>query len=640
MNMSADHLDFKIAKVDLGNRSIEVETRPQSDFDLYLGGRGLNAKLLLEGQPMGVDPLGPENLLIFGTGKLVGTLVPTAGQLTITSKSPATNLYFKTNVGGAWAKCLRRAGWDAVVVSGVSEKPVYIVIDDGNISIRDASALWGKTVRETAAAVLEELNGSGWDLATIGPAGENLVRFACIMTSLYHAAGRGGLGAVMGAKKLKSIAVRGSGETFVADRKALQAEVLSVLLKIDKSVKAKLYVDYGTAATVERANEGYSLPVMNYRRNRLEGGHVLGGTYLVEKGYMTNGSACSACPLACHKFHRVRGGPYEGFSGGPEYETLAALGFGCGITNTEAVLKGNELCNDLGIDTISAGGVIQWLFESVEKGVVPPDSGKGLNLTWGQPEAMVELLKRIAYREDIGDVLAEGTKRLADKFGGDSWKWAVQANGLEQSRVDTRVAKAYSLAFAVNPRGPDHLHSQPMTEFAAFPEAVELFKQILGKEELPPATSTEGKPDLVRWHEDVFAVTDSLGICSFATTSSYIISVPSLCRLIKAALGVGLSEQELLTIGRRTVVLERMFNLRENPSRRDILPWRLMNEPISEGPYIGQTNSEAELEGLLKKYYRLHGFAEETGRPTPEVLASLGLLRDIKGIEKILEAKD
>jgi aldehyde:ferredoxin oxidoreductase len=632
--MRAGSLEFKVAKINLSRRSVDIEIRPRSDFDLYLGGRGLNAKMLFEGQSAGVDPLGPDNLLIFGTGKLVGMPAPTAGQVTITSKSPATDLYFKTNTGGAWAKCLRRAGWDAVVVSGVSEEPVFVVIDDETIQIRDASPVWGKTVRETDAHIKNELGGAGWDLAAIGPAGENLVRFACVMTSLYHAAGRGGLGAVMGSKKLKAIAARGSGETLVTDRKSFQNEVLAILARIEKSVKAKLYVDYGTAATIEMANEGYSLPVMNFRRNRLEGGHRLGGTYLVEKGYMTNGAACSSCPLACHKFHQVKEGPYKGFSGGPEYETLAALGIGCCVTDTEAVLKGNELCNDLGLDTISAGGVIQWLLESVERGVVPPQIGEGLNLTWGDGAAMVELLKRIAYRQGVGDLLADGTRRLAEKFGGDSWKWAVQANGLEQSRVDTRVAKAYALAFAVNPRGPDHLHAQPMTEFARFPEAVELFKQLLGKEQLPSATSTEGKPELVRWHEDVFAVTDALGICSFATTSSYIVSVPSLCRLIKAGLGMELDEQQLLSIGRRIVVLERMFNLRENPERTDTLPWRLMKEPISEGPHKGQVNSESELRDMLQRYYRLQGYDPETGRPTREVLTSLGLIPDVKGIEE------
>jgi aldehyde:ferredoxin oxidoreductase len=237
----------------------------------------------------------------------------------------------------------------------------------------------------------------------------------------------------------------------------------------------------------------------------------------------------------------------------------------------------------------------------------------------------------------VGDLLAEGTKRAAEKVGGDSWKWAVQVHGLEQSRVDTRVAKAYALAFAVNPRGPDHLHSQPMAEFGYYPEGRRLVEKILGSDSYCDPTKTTGKPELVRWHEDVFAVTDSLGMCSFATTSSYIVSVDSLLRMIKAVLGVALTESELLTIGRRIIVLERCFNLREDPDRPDTLPWRLMNDPISEGPLKGHVNSEVELATMLKKYYELQGYDNRTGCPTKEVLAELGLIGDVAGIETVVE---
>jgi len=441
----------------------------------------------------------------------------------------------------------------------------------------------------------------------------------------------------MGAKNLKAVAVRGSGKTEVHDAAGLRKEVKDVLDRIEKSVKAKLYLEYGTAATIEAANEGYSLPVNNFQRNKLEGTHRVGGTYLVEKGYMTSGGACSACPMGCHKFHRVEGGTFEGYSGGPEYETLAALGPGCGITDPEAVLKGNELCNDYGLDTISAGGVIQWLFESVERGVVPKDVEEGLDLSWGNGETMVQLIHRIARREGVGDLLAEGTKGAAEKVGGESWKWAVQVHGLEQSRVDTRVAKAYSLAFAVNPRGPDHLHAQPMAEYGRFPEARVLVKKLLGSDKYCDPIITEGKPELLRWHEDAFAITDSLGICSFATTSSYIVSMESLLKMMRAALGVDLSEKELLEIGRRTVVLERCFNLRENPERKDELPWRIMNEPISEGPHKGHLNSDAELKGMLKRYYELQGY-DRAGRPTREGLSALGLLEDVKGLEQLMDS--
>lgn len=634
--MSRD-LNFKVLHVDLSSQTISTQTLPSQDFYLFLGGRGLNAKILYEGVPKGADPLGPENLLIFGTGKLVGTPVPTAGQLTVTAKSPATGFYFKSNTGGAWAKALRRAGWDILVIAGISERPVYLYIDDDRVSFHDASHLWGKTVRETTKDLHHQLGGRGLDVATIGPAGENLVNFACIMTSMYHAVGRGGLGAVMGSKRLKAVAVRGSGSTPVEDMRGLEDEIEKVLNRIQHSVKAKLYLNYGTAATIEYVNESWSLPVNNFQKSHIEEGHKLAGTYLVEKGYMRKGTSCSACPISCHKFSVVKSGKYKGYSGGPEYETLASLGAGCGITEIEAVLKGNELCNDLGMDTISTGGVIQWLMESVERGLLPRDIAGEIDLNWGSEKALVALISLIAHRIGVGDLLAKGTRQAAEEVGGDSWKWAVQAHGLEQSRVDTRVAKAYGLAFAVNPRGPDHLHAQPMAEFGHFPEARRLVERLLGSDKYCNPSSIEGKPELVRWHEDLFAVTDSLGICSFATTTSYIIDIASLLGLVKAALGAKFTEEELLRAGQRTVVLEKCFNLREDKNRQDVLPWRIMHEPVSEGPLKGNVNSPDELNAMLTRYYELQGYDSNTGHPTMEVLSSLGLLGNVKEIDVVLD---
>ncbi len=629
-------LDFKVLHVDLSAKVATMRMLPSEDFYLYLGSRGLNAKILYEGVPKTADPLGPESLLIFGAGKLVGTPVPTAGQLTITAKSPATGFYFKSNTGGGWAKAFRRAGWDVLVVTGVSERPTYLYIDDDRVSFHDASSLWGKTVRETTRELNQRHGRSGLEVATIGPAGENLVNYACIMTSTYHAAARGGLGAVMGAKGLKAVAVRGSGSTAVHDPQSLSAEITRVFTRIQQSIKANLYLRFGTPATVDYLNESWSLPANNFQKSHIEDGYKLGGTYLVEKGYMRSGSACSACPMGCHKFSAVKSGEYEGYSGGPEYETLVSLGAGCGITDVEAVLKGNELCNDLGLDTISTGGAIQWLMESVERGVLPPDIAGGVDLKWGSKEALVTLINRIAFREGIGDLLAKGTRQAAEEIGGESWRWAVQAHGLEQSRVDTRVAKAYALSFAVNPRGPDHLYAQPMAEFGHFPEARRLVERLMGSDKYCNPIAIEGKPELVRWHEDMFAVTDSLGICSFTTTTSYVIDIPSLLSMLNAALGVDFTETELLKTGQRTVVLERCFNLREDMNRQDILPWRLMHEPVTEGPFKGNVNSPDELRNMLARYYELHGYDPETGHPTRNSLSSLGLLGNVKGIEDVL----
>jgi aldehyde:ferredoxin oxidoreductase len=626
---------FKIGYIDLTTRTVRCENLGSELLTLILGGRGLGAKILFERQASGVDPLGPDNQLIFSTGKFVGAPVPTAGQLTVTAKSPATGLYFKSNTGGMWAKRLRRAGWDVVVFSGKANSPVYVVIDDGRITFHDASFAWGRGVREANQEIMGRLEGGGWDLATIGQAGENLVNFACIMTSYYHAAGRGGLGAVMGSKKLKAVAVRGSGATVVVDTAMMNREIEAVLAKARRSVKAGLLLGFGTAATIEMANEGGSLPVNNFSTTQIPDGYKLGGTYLVEKGYMAQGSACSACPLCCHKHAEVKTGKYEGHSGGPEYETLAALGTSCGITDPEPVLKGNELCNDYGLDSISTGGVIGWLIECGTRGVIEREDLDGLKLEWGNGETLITMIHQIARREGIGDLLAKGTMLASQEVGGDSWKWAVQANGLEQSRVDTRVAKAYALSFAVNPRGPDHLYAQPQAEFGRTPEARALMEHLMGDDRFCDSKIVEGKPELVRWHEDMFAATDALGICSFATTTTYIIDEGSLRRFIWAVLGVAIEEAKILEAGRRIVVLERCFNIRENPERRDVLPWRLMNEPVSRGPYKGLVNSPKEMKQLLEKYYAMHGYDPVSGWPTREVLSSLDLLDNVEGLREM-----
>ena len=341
---------------------------------------------------------------------------------------------------------------------------------------------------------------------------------------------------------------------------------------------------------------------------------------------MHRGSACSSCPIGCHKHSKVTKGKYAGHSGGPEYETLASLGSGCGITNTEAVLKGNELCNDYGMDTISTGAIIAWLMECKQRGVLDENDVEGMDLTWGNEVTMVKLINQIARRKGIGELLARGTEKAAEAIGHNSWKWAVQVDGLEQSRVDTRGAKAYALAFAVNPRGPDHLHAQPQAEFGRHPAARELVRKLLGSEKYCEGSSTEGKPQIVRWHEDIFAVSDSLGICSFATTTSYVIDSENLSLLLKAVSGIDYTVDQLMECGKRIVVLERCINAREDPKRKDILPWRMMHDPVSEGPRKGMVNSPDELDEMLDKYYRLIGY-DHKGQPTQELIAELGLDR-------------
>jgi aldehyde:ferredoxin oxidoreductase len=384
---------------------------------------------------------------------------------------------------------------------------------------------------------------------------------------------------------------------------------------------------YGTSGGVPISNEEYIFPAHNFRSGQFEGFQTLSGQHLADAGYLKGRIACFACSIGCHRYVSVEGGPQAGIHGaGPEYESMSALGAGCGVADTEAVIVANSLCNKLGMDTISAGGVVQWAMESYERGVIDRSQAGGLDLSWGNAQALIELLKRIAVRQGIGDILAEGVKGAAEELGKDSYQWAVQVKGLEQSRVDTRAAKGYALAFAVNPRGADHLFAQPIAEFAESRQAVELITRITGDARYASPLVVEKRAEIVRWHEDVYAAVDSLGLCLFAVLNTYAISVQEMAELLAHLTGVELSADEMRLAGRRIVTLERCFNAREGTTREDdVLPYRLMNEPIAEGPFAGQANSRQELEVMKDEYYRLHGWDPVTGNPTPELLREIGL---------------
>jgi aldehyde:ferredoxin oxidoreductase len=472
--------------------------------------------------------------------------------------------------------------------------------------------------------IQEELKNDRVETAGIGPAGENLVKFAAIMIG-HNSAGRGGLGAVMGAKKLKAVAVQGHKPVEVARPELFKNLSLRALQTLAGFEGRKGLSLYGTAGLVPIRNEMQLFPVKNFQEDHLEGAYQFSGQYLAEKGYLKNRFGCSACGTSCHRFTTVDEGKYKGSkSGGPEYETVAAFGGGCKVIDTEAILKANELCNRYGMDTISTGSVIQWAMECREKEVL---DAEGVNLTWGNGEAIVELVRRIAFRQDIGDLLAEGVKRAAEKVGHDSWKWAIHVKGLEQSRAEVRARKGYALALAVNPRGPDHLCSQVYAEDGATPEARALIKKICGSEKYATHVMPEKRGAIVRWHEDCYAATDALGLCTFVTLSrGYLIDPKMMTEFYAHATGTEVSEEELLEVGHRIVTLEKAFNVREGATRKDdTLAWRFMNEPIRSGPRRGMTTPQKELDLMLDEYYELHGWDRATGWPKKETLESLGL---------------
>jgi aldehyde:ferredoxin oxidoreductase len=628
----------KILHVDVGTGKIWVEDIPEEWRKLYVGSRGINAKLLWD---YCKDPSitwdDPRNIIIFAPGAVTGTTAPCSGRTSVTTVGCTTGLYLKSNTGGHWGAELKFAGYDHLVVHGSSDKPVYINIVDDHVEILDASELWGKDIIETDA-YLKKKHGNESKGLYIGPAGENLVRASSIQCSLYHAAGRGGGAAVMGKKKLKAVSVKGSKPVRVKDPKkfAETAKEMRELLKADSG--AVSLHDFGTAGSISAVNELHAFPGKNWQTGYTENPYPITGQALVEKGYLKRRVACFGCTIGCHRYSVIEEGPNAGIaSGGPEYETFGALGNGPCIIDTEGVLLLNEMCNRLGLDTITAGTVSQWAIESYERGVLTKEDTDGLELGWGKIEEELKTVEAIALRKGkLGNLLGDGLKIATEKVGQDSYKWAIMnAKGLEQSNVETRSAKAYALAFAVNPRGNDHLMTETFAEFGASPEAVAVVEKVTGDKKWANPHHTEFRAEIVRWHEDCYEITEALGFCVFTSTAAYGVNPDNMARMYEAATGISMTEDELMFTGRRVCTLEKAFNVTRGATREhDNLPWRLMNEGADSGPLKGEMNSQEELDDMLDKYYDLHGWDLKTSWPKRETYELL----DMKEVADYLES--
>ena len=617
----------EILYVDLTEGEIRKEALSKELREKFIGARGINIKLLWDLQKPGIDPLSPENVLIYGVGPLTGSTVPTSGRTTITAKSPVTNLYVKVSMGGAFSGALKFAGYDNIVFQGKSAKPVFLWIDNDNVELRDAGHLWGLDVRETDKTLKKEFGDRDVRISCIGPAGENLARPAAIMCSVYNAGARSGVGAVMGSKNLKAIAVRGTGVIKAKDPERLTEVVLPVIerLRVRPS-------PYGTSGLINMLNDGHVLPTRNFTEGRLDEAYQISGEYFVEGGYRTRRIGCFSCIRGCHIYTTVKEGPYSCYSGGPEYESCFALGSSTCVTDTEALLKANELCNLMGLDTISAGIIIAWAMESYERGVLTSEDTEGLDLSFGNEEALVKLIPMIARGEGkIGALLAEGTMRAAKRVGRDSLKWAlVNKKGLEISGVDTRTYKTRALSYSVNPKGPDHLVHQVSNR----PEVV---MEATGDADYTPPTTSKQDAQIVAWYADRYAVTDALGLCSF-TGDVIHTNAEVMAEMYSAVTGVEVAPDELMMCGRRLYNLERCYNIREGLDRSyDDMPWRLMNEPVDwdlpTAPSArrgwqaekGATSSLEQINEQLDEYYKLMGWDLEKGYPLKDTLKKLGL---------------
>ncbi len=608
--------------VNLSNGEIQKKAIDHSIIENYLGGRGIAIKYLFDNLPKGTEPFSPNNILVISTGPLTGTLAPSSNRYTIATKSPLTGCIGYSNAGGHFAPELAYAGYDAIFVHGKAEKPVYIFIEGEIVEIREATNLWGKDTWETDEMLRKEIDIDDIQILSIGQAGENLVRYAAILNNLSRAAARTGVGAVMGSKNLKSIAVKGTGAVTVAEPAKFDLLIEETLEKIYTDPAYPSLSEYGTSFLVDLSYIGGGLATNNNQFGTFDKYEGLSAETFYEK-YKVKSESCFACPIHCGKYSEVKEGPYKGTKGGsPEYETIICLGSKCGIGNLDAVIYANELANRYGMDTISLGDTIAFAMEAYEKGVLTKENTDGLELVWGNEEAVIKLITKIAKREGIGDLLAEGTKRVAEKINKGSEEYALHVKGMEPPAYDVRIAKAFGLGWATANRGADHLTALPNFELLGYPEekGIEWF----GSKKAVDPYAWESKARMVVWHENLGAVVDSAEMCKYTCFSAYAVKPEDMAKFISYATGMKIDADDVLKIGERIYNLERLFNQREGMGeKQDYLPKRFTDEPLPDGPAKGQ---KVELDKMLPEYYALRKWDAETGYPLKEKLEELGLL--------------
>ncbi|MBN2033098.1 MAG: aldehyde ferredoxin oxidoreductase family protein [Deltaproteobacteria bacterium] len=607
----------KILRVNLTNKTSKEEALPLQTAKDFIGGAGFGIKFLFDEVRGGVDPLGPDNKLIFASGPFSGTTIPCASRMAVTAKSPLTNAVGVALVGGYFPVELKYAGYDVLIIEGKAETPTYLWIKDGKVQFRSAKKVWGMKTTDCQQIIKNELNDQNVRIACIGPAGENLCKLACIINEL-RAAGRKGLGAVMGSKNLKAIAIRGSGEIAVADRDKYKTarDNFAKLMK-ESPVLYPQFSKIGTPMVVDHACAIGIFPTKNFSAT---GEYAPVDKIGVEAQLTRNvGSEhCYGCPVGCSQVKVAKTGVYEGIMAeGPEYETFFSFGGQTGVENIDAIIAADRLADELGLDTISAGVTIGFAMELYEKGILTDKETGGLKLNFGNDEAMLTLLRLMAYREGIGALLADGTKAAAKKIGKSSEKYAIHIKGLELPAYDVRGAKAHGLNFATAYTGADHNRGYAFQEIFGIPIPNEVDR-----------FSAEGKGKLTKWNQDVRTATcDAPTMCAFLLDMAVAAqATQNTADLMQAVTGLNFSAEQVQTVGERINNLARGFNAREGFCRSDdTLPERLMMEPIKEGASKGQFISKDDLRKMLDEYYTERGWDLDTGTPKREKLTQLGL---------------
>jgi aldehyde:ferredoxin oxidoreductase len=590
-------------RVDLTAGEVRRVPTPRELFARFLGARGAGAYVLLHELRPGTDPLGPDNKLIFLTGPLVGTMAPGANKITVSFRSPLSGTYSFSLCGGHLAAELKFAGFDGVVVEGRAAEPVYLWIDNQAATLLDARHLWGRLTHDTEDAVREELGDRGARVACIGPAGEKRVRYACIQADYHREFGRGGGGAVMGSKNLKAIAVRGTGGVEVADPAALGRIAEEVYADLAEHPKARLRRRFGTPEMVEGTNKLGFWATRNFTTGSFGQADRLTGPALREQVVIGDNS-CYACPVACGKVSRVTRGPLAGKAiEGAEFETIGLLGANCGVGDPEAIIAAAAICDAYGVDTMSAGATISWAMEAYQQGVLSPEDTGGLDLRFGNGDALVALTQQIAERVGLGDVLAEGSRRAAERFG--AADLAMHVKGQELATYEPRGVVGMGLSYAISPKGGHHMIAPTMGLETAGDPARRLVP--------------DGKARMVMDTQRIMTIVDSLAMCS---SMRFVLGLDAMLRLYRAVTGVTLTQEDALRIADRVNNLERLFNVREGLTRADdTLPKRLLTEPMPTGASRGNT---VPLDAMLDEYYELMGW-DPRGVPRPERLRELGL---------------
>ncbi|UCC21379.1 MAG: aldehyde ferredoxin oxidoreductase family protein [Promethearchaeota archaeon] len=619
-------LNKKIAYINLSTGEITTKQIPKSIREQFLGGRGINMYLLYNHISPGIDPLSSENVLLIGAGLLTGIPAMGSGRCDIAAKSPVTGAIGDSNIGGFFAPEMRMAGFDHLVITGKAQKPSYLWIHDGEIEIKNASHLWGKDTFETQSLIRSDLGDEEIKSLVIGEAGENLVRFANIRTGMKNSAGRTGMGCVMGSKNLKAIAARGTMDIEFAYPEELLIYCKEMIDMVMKNRYSRAASKWGTLVIYSTTNTTGLIRTKNFQLNQLEQGWDIEPEEMDK--YTIGMSGCYGCPVSCRHRYTMKEGSFSPFfAEGPEYTSLGAFGTMVDCKKMEIILTANHLVNKYGVDTLETGGLIAWAMELYEKGILTEQMTDGLRLEWGNEEVLYELIRKIVYREGIGDILADGFKTAISKIGEESRYYAIEVKGMSNLHSDERPTPSLALGIATSTRGADHLRGRPAIDLYGLPE--DFLEEIYGGKMSSDYRSYEGKSRMVWWQELLYAVTDSIGTCKFQTVflAVHAPKWDEFSKLIYLATGMKFSSPQLMNIGERIYTLERLFNIREGFSRKDdILPERYFEEPTPIGlPRVkGIKINRDKFEKMLDEHYNLHGW-DKNGVPTEETLQKLGI---------------